>query len=191
MKTNPGIDYGLGQTNIDQRNGIRYGVISQHSVGEYWFESSEADYGDPTCGVCGNPAVSMDVIEAETDEWEREPHEGDDYACETCKRVFGSESAYGEDPIGHTFEDSEYRLSSCLGSDIMILSSPYYAFAPFCSPCVPGAGNLDSAVEDGSDVDSGVKTYALGHEWFESGKAPYLIYRVSDNTLVSSDKEIA
>ena len=27
-----GIDYGLGRSNIDKATGIRYGVISQHSV---------------------------------------------------------------------------------------------------------------------------------------------------------------
>ena len=28
----PGIDYGHGKTNIDLKTGIRYGIISQHSV---------------------------------------------------------------------------------------------------------------------------------------------------------------
>jgi hypothetical protein len=28
----PGIDYGMGLSNIDEETGIRYGIISQHSV---------------------------------------------------------------------------------------------------------------------------------------------------------------
>ena len=48
METNyKGIDYGLGKTNIDKTSGIRYGVISQHSVGQAWYDESEAYYGTP------------------------------------------------------------------------------------------------------------------------------------------------
>jgi hypothetical protein len=54
----------------------------------------------------------------------------------------------------------------------MVLKSPYYSLAQFCSPCVPGAGNLESEDEDG------VKTYCLSHDWFEDGKAPYKVYAV-------------
>lgn len=53
---NIGIDYGLGTTNIDLETGIRYGVISQNEVLQAWADDAEADYGDPTCGHCGNPA---------------------------------------------------------------------------------------------------------------------------------------
>ncbi len=35
-----GIDYGMGKTNIDQKTGIRFGVISANNV-DYWYESSE------------------------------------------------------------------------------------------------------------------------------------------------------
>jgi hypothetical protein len=41
--TNRGIDYGLGKTNIDE-NGIRFGVIPHSSVGDFWYEDSEAVY---------------------------------------------------------------------------------------------------------------------------------------------------
>ena len=40
-----GIDYGMGRTNIDKSNGIRFGVISMHEVSQFWSEDSEADYG--------------------------------------------------------------------------------------------------------------------------------------------------
>jgi len=33
-------------------------------------------------------------------------------------------------------------------------------------------GNLDTYIKDG------VKTYALGHDWFENEKAPYPLYSV-------------
>lgn len=53
----------------------------------------------------------------------------------------------------------------------------YGTFAQFCSPCVPGAG--DSPLADG------VKTYCLGHGWFEDGKAPYAVYSVATGELIS------
>jgi hypothetical protein len=75
-----------------------------------------------------------------------------------------------DEPIGWEYADDGYELTGCLDSDIMVLKSPYYTLAPFCSPCVPGAGDLNSARSDG------VKTYCLGHDWFEEGVAPYLVY---------------
>lgn len=179
-----GLDYGLGRTNVDRATGIRFGVISQHSVGQMWYDNSEADYGKPSCPKCGEPAVDHSAVEDDTEDWETAKYECADYACLTCKYVFGGESAYPEEPLGFSFEDSEYTLSDCLQTDIMILRSPYYTYAQYCSPCVPGAGNLDNPTNE-----TGPKTYALGHDWFEDGKAPYRLYRVSDDMEVFPDGE--
>lgn len=138
----PGIDYGLGKTNIDTQTGIRYGVISQHSVMQAWADSSEPVYPE------------HDQSETDADE---------DIDCE---------------PIGWVYSDEGYELQDCLDSDIMVLKSPFYTFAQFCSPCVPGAGNLNHPTEDG------VKCYCLGHDWFEEGHAPYPVYQVSDGKQV-------
>lgn len=200
-----GIDYGHGMTNTDPKNGIRYGVISQHSIGQAWHDESEADYGDPTCPKCGNKVESADNVETEhTPECalmndtqsadygacDCEPEENEftqlyshgcqDYACADCRLYLDSSDCFGEEPIGFTFSDSDYELVSCLDSDVMILKSPYYTFAQFCSPCVPGAGNLDNP-ESESD---GVKTYCLGHDWFDDSVAPYAVFSVSDDSLV-------
>jgi len=65
---------------------------------------------------------------------------------------------------------------NCLDSDILVTKSPFYTYAPFCSPCVPGAGNLDSTVPIGIEAPydrdeqirtmstMGVKTYCFAHE---------------------------
>lgn len=132
-----GIDYGMGRTNIDTASGIRYGVISQHSVGSQLYDEQEFDY----------------------------PKDADE----------------DTEPIGWHIEDGEYAMTDCLDSDVMVLKSPYYTFACYCSPCVPGAGNLDSA------DPQGVKTYCLGHDWFEDGAAPYPVYRVDTNELVPAE----
>ena len=51
---NAGIDYGHGQTNIDTKTGIRYGVISQMNILDAWCEESEPYYGKfALCPHCG------------------------------------------------------------------------------------------------------------------------------------------
>lgn len=182
-----GIDYGLGQTNIDKTNGIRFGVISQHDVLQAWSDSAEADYGEPTCPKCGNDALNyQDMLAGDNrltklcgsdEEWDKAPHECEEYCCQTCEYIFGSESAYPDEALGYYVDDGEYKLTDCLDSDIMVIKSPYYTYAQFCSPCVPGAGNLNNPM----DPDKGVKCYCLGHDWFEDGIAPYPVYHVSDD----------
>lgn len=172
--TNRGLDYGLGRTNIDAETGIRYGVISQHTVGQAWYDSAEPDYGKATCGKCGNEVQEYSA-DAVTEEWD---DDGSDYMCSHCKRTFDSDQAFGDEPLGWNYEGDGYVLTDCLDSDIFVLKSPYFTFAQFCSPCVPGAGNLETFCEDGP------KTYALGHDWFEDGVAPYPLYLVETGDLV-------
>ena len=162
-----GIDYGWGSVNIDHKTGIHYGVISQHSIDpQALWDDVEYDYGKPTCPNCGD-----DIRESTADE-------DKDFYCEKCDTAQWSDSVYSNEPLGWSFEESEYSLGPCHDSDIFVFRSPYYTFAQFCSPCVPGAGDLD-----GYDKD-GVKTYCLGHDFFEDNKAPYPVYNVSD------DKEV-
>ena len=171
--TYPGIDYGHGMTNCDHANGIRYGVISQHSVGQAWYDSAEADYGKAQC-----PSCQADAIEYDGDKHNEyaapanRPYACADYVCESCEIIIDSGDAFGDEPRAWNYDADGYQLTGCLDNDIMILKAPYYTFAQFCSPCVPGAGNIDNPMPDG------VKTYCLGHDWFEEGKAPYPVYSV-------------
>ena len=159
-----GIDYGNGKTNIDEKTGIRFGVISQNEVLQVWADDSEADYGKPTCPHCGSENHSDgDVTE---------------YRCDDCKVCFDSEQAYGDDPIRWTI-DGEYRAEQGGDdTDIFVLESPYYTRAQFCSPCAPGACHLENPIPNGE------KTYCFGHDWFDGGSAPYPVYRVSDDSIV-------
>lgn len=165
----PGIDYGLGRTNINPQTGIRYGVISQHSVTQAWCDSAEPDYGKPQeveCPSCGKEYGLGDQYD-----W------GDTFECE-CGESFEIELFDMAEPIGWYYEGDGYKLEDCLDADIFVLDSPFYTFAQFCSPCVPGAGNLDHPCEDGA------KCYCLGHDWFEGNKAPYPVFCVSDDSIV-------
>lgn len=195
-----GIDYGMGQTNIDRETGIRYGVISQHAVSN-WFvgEDMEADYGEPSCPECGSDAVAGDSeipldelqdgeTEAELQEKDRDElgyktlhHACGDYACDSCRLLFDGEDAFGDEPRGYSYDDGDVKCT--MGTDgfgIWVIKSPFYTLSGFCSPCAPGAGDLDSPMEDG------VKTYCLNGSFFEDGKAPYPVYSVKTGELVES-----
>lgn len=171
-----GIDYGMGDSNIDKATGVRFGVINLNSepVSEWAWESFEADYGNPTCGHCGN----------ELDEYDSEKHceyddqDGFDYACETCERTIDSQDAYGEEPIGWVLDDGEYQATASADGDCFILKSPYFTHAQFCSPCAPGAGHLAHPCDDGP------RTYCFGHDWFRGRVAPYAVYRVDNGQRV-------
>lgn len=178
MTAYAGIDYGLGRSNIDNETGIRYGVISQHSImPEAWEDSLEPVYGDPHCPECGNPIKDETGPEGSSD-WPSPEHGCSDYPCLSCEEWRSAEDCFPEEPIGWESNDPDYTIDRCLDSDLFVLKSPYYTRAQFCSPCVPGAGNLDHPCE------TGPKTYCLGPDWFEDEKAPYPVYRVSDDSEV-------
>lgn len=173
-----GTDYGMGRTNIDRETGIRYGVISSAEVCQAWADSSEEDYEEPTCPKCGNRAADYDD----------ETHGGYgckggcvDYACDDCEYAFDSSNAYGDEPSGSwTLDDGEYIATQSRDDcDIFVTRSPYFTRAAFCSPCAPGACYLMTPDEDGE------RCYCFGHDWFESGTAPYPVYSVATGELVT------
>lgn len=60
---NYGIDYGLGETNIDPETGIRYGVIPQNAVLQSWADSSEPYYGEEKEHEDGDDSADCDCCE--------------------------------------------------------------------------------------------------------------------------------
>lgn len=188
-----GIDYGLGTTNIDRENGIRYGVIHQHELLQAWCDSSEPDYGKPHCPKCGGEAIQGESWSHENSQGgvtcgtEHPEHTEDwecsgcgDYRCDDCEYLFDGDEAFRDEPLGHALDDGEY-LAEQYGDDgdIFVLKSPYYTLCQFCSPCAPGAGYIMTQEEDG------IKAYCFGHEWFEEGKAPYRVFRVDNDEEVT------
>lgn len=88
----------------------------------------------------------------------------------------------------YRYEKDGYLLTGCLQTDLFVIKSPFYTYAQFCSPCVPGAGNLDHPVDPTAGAP---KSYCLGHSWFDDEKAPYRVWRVEDNMeIVSTVVEI-
>jgi hypothetical protein len=173
-----GIDYGMGTTNRDLETGMRYGVISQHSVSQAWCDCAKPDYGAATCPDCGADAIAYDSNKHESFKQESGCA---DYACESCETSFDSSDAFGEEAIAWNYEGDGYDLTDCLDSDVFVLKSPFFTKARYCSPCVPGACSLDSPDEDGAEC------FCLGHDWFEDGRAPYPVYSVETRQIVEPE----
>ena len=174
-------------SNVDS-NGIHFGVISQHSIMPEAMGDFEQDYGKPTCPKCGNTVHRMYRYErkpilldpVETDTWPSYQNGCADYGCLNCEHTLDSRDVFSDEPQGFSYDKDGYKLCDCLDSDIFVLKSPYYTFAQFCSPCTPGAGNLDTPCAEGP------KTYCLGHDWFEDSKAPYPVYNVVTNEVIEA-----
>jgi hypothetical protein len=175
-----GIDYGMGQSNVDRATGIRYGVISAHELHGWFWEDVETVY-DPHCPMCGNDEtalVSMDELDEDDYDGDEFKHDCHEFGCPDCKVLFG-ESAYGDEPDYQYVDKDGYKAEVHSDGDVFLVKSPYYTRAQFCSPCAPGAGHLGNPCADGP------KTYCFGHDWFDGEKAPYPVYRVEDDVEVT------
>lgn len=85
------------------------------------------------------------------------------------------------EPLSFFVDDGEYKAECGDDGDIFITKSPYYTYCAFCSPCAPGAGYL----MDIRDRETGIKAYCFGHDWFDEGKAPYTVFSVKDDSVVT------
>jgi hypothetical protein len=189
MSNSPGIDYGNGKANIDDATGIRFGVISCNSFSCDAQNDFEPDYGRPDSFECPDCGESLSVTNKE---W------GDSVECKDCDESYDIDLPDCVESCGWTYEKDRYVITDCLDNDAMIIKSPFYTYAQFCSPCVPGAGNLDNTLPwcEGMDPDwkrlkvSALlwrrlaignfypKVFCLGHDWFDEGVAPYPVFNV-------------
>ena len=173
-----GTDWSRGMSNIDVGTGIRYGAISQRSISPDALDEMDSVWPDASCPLCGNEVIGYDD-DAHSSYRGGTKHAMADYACEICRFIWSNDAVYPEEPIGLYYEGEGYQVTDCLDNDLLVMCSPYYTLCAFCSPCVPGAGNLDAPCTDG------VKTYCLGPDWFEEYSAPYPVWRVSDNQKIA------
>ena len=185
-----GIDYSLGQSNIDNETGIHYGVIPAHELGQPWYDSSEAYYGEPACPECGSPVVQWAEKHDGYKGWGKasEPRHRHlchaEFVCENCQLAFWTEiedAIYPEEPSSWYYDDDGYIMEQAGDDcDVFILKSPFFTFCAFCSPCAPGAGYLLSQLPPGD----GIKAYCPGSDWFD-GDPPIAIYRVDTGEQAS------
>jgi hypothetical protein len=212
MSTNyVGIDYGsIGQSNRNVETGIHYGVISLNSLASWIYDDVESNYGKPHCPECGREIKASDD-ETLSDDWVKmadgtetgednngldlqEWFNGKDHCCLDCHACYWSDACFPDEPVSQDFTpNSEYKTEysetlNCL----FVTDSPYYTYARYCSPCCPGALDLDNDLTSDADFTeevnfSGPRGYCFGHDYFEDGKAPYRVFRVADDTEVVAE----
>lgn len=168
-----GIDYAAGQlVNRNTETGVRYGVISSHSV---------------------NPDALEDIYQNGTDEdfenWKQAIHDG----IRSALRDYLSERAidriieHGLDDIGedyegtgdctrYSYEADGYKLLIDSSGDLWVFESPYFTYAQFCSPCAPGACYLSNPLSEPVEAN---RCYCLGLEWFDDeNPMPYTAHKL-------------
>ena len=182
----PGIDYGrFAGTNRDRETGIHFGAISQNSVMPEALDDIMTHGED----LAWSKALAEAIEEAKTS-----AENPDDFSED---EIADGLSMNWESNIGnYLYQEDGYKITGCLDNDLFVMASKFYTFAQFCSPCVPGAGNLDNPFVPHPNQQSAAeiitmaiaagfpKTYCLGHDWFEGGKAPYPVLSVETNEIV-------
>jgi hypothetical protein len=158
-----GIDYGMDQTNINRSTGIRYGVISQHGLCEFALDDMFQNATNP----------DWDEAVKELEKEHGDDSEAFDAARETLSGQWESNRLL--------YERDGYKLKTTTNGELFVLCSPYFTHAQFCSPCAPGAGNLNEPSAHGP------KTYCLGVEFFENDKPPYPVFSVATGVSVESE----
>ena len=167
MKTDyAGIDYSLGRSNIDHETGIHYGVVQHDVIGSAWYEDSEPHYIF-ACPYCENelPGEVLDEV----------------VTCPDCETTFNIEEFDCLEPVSFYYDAGGYQAEQSYDDpDIFITKAPCFTYCQYCSPCAPGAGYLTNWTDEGI----GIKAYCFGHDWYESGVAPYPVYDVKTGELI-------
>ncbi len=167
--------------NFDAQTGCHYGVISYHSVNQDALQDV-FDSGENLSYQYAVDQVKASLKSALSDyfndsSWNGKPSDLAD-AVESAFDAIqdGFNDGYqGEDEQFEYTKDG-YRISNSPSLVCLFIErSEYYTYARGCSPCAPNAGDLDN-------TDGDIKTYCLGHSWFESGTAPYPVYSVKTDS---------
>ncbi len=176
-----GIDYGMGSTNIDLETGIRYGIVSMNSLDEWAWQTMQG--GDDLDFIEYRESVRDDMSSAiervlEEHGLIQRNYGADNFADDIVDNLEFDNYESNGDCVRYELKDDLYHLQTTSDGQLFVFKSPYYTQAQFCSPCVPGAGNLDCPCE------SGPKTYCLDASWFDDDVAPYPVYRCDTGELV-------
>ena len=175
-------------SNYDEKTGIHYGVISPNSINQ----ETLSDLCDKSTDTIYEESKKefMDIID-----------QLQDYVSDTTLHEIKEialddwNNNYDNDYHGYEYEDKEYSLHICDDNfGIFVIRSPYYTYTKQCSPCAPGAGDLDNPIslqeyekgDHNAFMYGTVKAYCLDRDFFDPEYAPipYRYYNVSD------DKEV-
>jgi hypothetical protein len=152
-------------TNQDEK-GIHYGVIPKNnlfnSAEEFYDNAKDMSYADVIDKIQEAITGLSDYLDEETIE---------DMVATATENF---DENYQDDNALMVYEKDGYVIQGDNDdTDLFITKSPFYTFAPPCSPCAPGAGYLLSAANG-----QPYKTYCLDKSWFEDDQCPYEYFEV-------------
>jgi hypothetical protein len=189
--------------NRDNETGIRYGVIPANDLyncGEQFYEGAD-DKRYEEYQKRADEAIKHAITMALQDFGVKESKI--ELAVGSVSEIIEEDlsDAYESDGTGLHYDDGEYIIDKLDETDLFVAKSPYFTFAPECSPCAPGACYLRDGIKESGGARpsyspeqfvefsslSGkehLKCYCLGHEWFEEEEAPYAVYSVQTGERV-------
>jgi hypothetical protein len=171
-------------SNYDEKTGISYGVISPHAINpdclsslyddgkDPYYESMKEEINNIVNEMINSTAYTIsddtksNIIDLIMDDL-NDGYENSDGQCD--------------------YSDAEYTLHvSGDNFGIFVIKSPYYTYCRKCSPCTPGAGDLNNPLEinDIEVLDNFDRAYCLDKSYFDDEKAPYRVFRVDNDQEV-------
>jgi hypothetical protein len=175
--------------NYDEKTGMAYGVISPHAISfealndiydqgtDPYYENAKEEFSTDLKTVLDRYGFSIGQI---------------DEVLSPALDIFNEsfESSCGDGQCDYSDKDYILHVSGD-NFGIFVIKSPYYTYCRKCSPCAPGAGDLNNPIDltiEGSinEYTSEVKAYCLDKSFFdeEYSKIPYRVFRVEDDQEV-------
>lgn len=155
--------------NTHPTTNIRYGVINAHNVSSYVLDEimmngTDLHHADALEEVTADAGRGWDMM----DEEEREGTEAEDRDefVENAIQEFNDGYESNDAPYEFTI-DGVHGIFSTYSNTITIFESPHVVKATLCSPCYPGAGDLDSVGDKAGSTWAGgpVQTYDVPADW--------------------------
>ena len=169
-------------SNYDEKTGIAYGVISPHALNgcalqdiydcgtDPHYESAKTEFVTALNDLLDNYPFSCGQIDEILTP-----------AIDVFNESFDSSCGDGQ----CDYSDVEYILY-VYGDNfgIYVIKSPYYTYCRKCSPCAPGAGDLNNPIDKDPDYPDADKALCLDKSFFDDEKAPYRVFRVDNDEEV-------
>lgn len=171
-----GIDNGRGLVNIDKETGIRYGVMQATTdLATIFAWEGEFINPDPACPYCGNHVFDMSSANRINEKIElADSSHCIEFYCPACRHFLDSEDCTG-DAIGQEIDkNGVHAVFYFESNEVWVYKSTHFVYGSYCSPCAPGAIDLDNSVDHGTLSNAG---YCIPSEWFET--EPYNSYLVA------------
>ncbi len=180
-----GIDYGLGRTNLNKETGIRFGVIHSNQIdaeaaSDFYSKGDDLDFEKHKRDLKESLAAAIEKV---LDEYNHERSNDSENLAEEIVDHLDYDGYEGTGECQRTwYERDGYKISSNSRGELFVQESPFFTYAPFCSPCAPGACSIDEGCED----DSLPKAYCLNADWFGEDEfvCPYPVFEVGTGKQV-------